>query len=332
MSARGITLKRILHLQQHQHTGKLIAHKHTSYRGLFVIVAIFGIVVAFVKQAVLADDLTVSAKVSAPVPTQPAKIILRLKRNVVTTPVVPIDGTCQYIEPVTVVELYVDTSLSASTPCSTVGDFSSSVTLTPGDHSISARTVNISGDYGPNSIITVITYIVPSIAPRVATTPPAAAAPLTITSALTYLTYGPAKDAVWQGTISGGTSRYTSLIDWGDGSSSSYKDLVPGNQTFTHHYTTFEPYSMVMTVTDSSGHSLSKQFAVVTPYVEPVSQSTQIDASDPFTQSNIITYVMFVTIAMLVLLGTLVVIHSTPLVPLRVARVPVRNRSRGRKS
>lgn len=338
-------MRRVLHLQHHRHTGKVIAHKHTSYRGLFILVSLFALVVILLYQAVRADEIITTAKVAAPIPTQPATITMPTAGNTVTSMPLILTGTCQYIDPVSVVELYDGAEFIGSSTCSTDDTYSIAVTLRAGPHRLLVRTVNITDDYGPNSSEIIITYSPSTNADAIDTAPDTttgtsviadqnekASNGLLIRSEHTYLVYGPAKDAEWAGYFEGGVGPYKVTIDWGDGTSSSYSGVSSSLQTYRHHYDNYTTYFMTVTVTDSAGSSLRHQLAVVTPYIEPSTAAGSTTPASWFdTGKQLTAYIAYGTAAALAMLMVLILIHPVHPYLIPQSARPTKHRSLKRR-
>lgn len=315
-------MKHLLHLQHRHHTGKKITHKHTSYRGLLVLVVLFGVTLCIIQQTVRASEIITTAKVAAPAPSLPAIITSHHNEEVITTPTVQFTGTCSYVAPSTAIELYIDTVFVGSSICETTGTFSLSTTISTGRHLIVVRTANVTGDYGPDSSPLHITYMKgdESQSPQTPTppnttsntAPPASVAPngVQIYSKFTYLLYGPEKDAEWVGYFSGGTAPYTVAIDWGDGTSSSYTATDSKSQTYRHSYRKYEPFFVTLTVTDADGSQTSMQLAAITPYVDSSATPGLIAGGERARIDQILLYSAYATLATLVLLGILTVYHT----------------------
>jgi hypothetical protein len=273
-------MQRLLHLQHHRHTGHLLAHKHTSYRGLAVIlVLVTGFIIGFTALAhSTADalDLYVYARNPAPIPTDPAVITNPAGDTTVYVAPLTVSGTCPVITPQVSVAIIDNGTIAGSAPCDASNQFSVVITLAAGANTLVARTFTITGDSGPDSTPVTVTYV-PPVPPQPPTgttpapvTPTPAAPPLDIVIDEPFIVFGPDKDAVWTGSITGGTAPYRVRIDWGDGSIVFYTITKPGQQQFSHHYHVMRAYTITMQVTDHSGQSVTRQYAAVTPYVAPL--------------------------------------------------------------
>lgn len=227
------------------------------------------------RQMAAADALYVTATVPAPVPTTPAVIQQPVDGTTVNNPSVTVSGTCPETTPVVTVAIYDNGNLAGSVPCSS-GTFSLVITLSVGSNSLVAKTYTVTGDSGPDSTSVHVTYT-PS-----ANSPPTSpgnsqsqsgsgsvAAGLTISSVKPFINFGPGQAAEWIGAISGGTAPYTVTINWGDGSSTTYRVATNATQHFTHTYTSFVPHIIRIHASDRVGNRASTMFAAVTPYAAP---------------------------------------------------------------
>ncbi len=320
-------MKRLLHLQHHRHTGKRITHTYTSYRGLLFLVAIFGVALFIIHQSVQASEIITTAKVAAPTPSTAATITSYTNEEVVSSESVIIEGTCSYVAPTSVIEIYVDNHFTGSTTCLADGTFTTTLSLPSGRHLIQLRTVNVTNDYGPDSAPFYVTIVAPtephvpspqspSLHPQSGTSNTSQSTPQTpllgvrIYSESTYLLYGPNKDAEWKGYFEGGTTPYTVAIDWGDGTSSSYSAPQTTPQSFRHTYTKYEPFFVTITVTDAEGVQSRMQVAAVTPYIDSSSAPGLFTSEELARIDQTIVNVGYGTVAVLVLLGVLTVYHA----------------------
>lgn len=275
MSKSAPSLHRTLHLQPHTHTGRVLHHKHTSYRGLAIVVILAGIVMLSLNMMAraTADDLVVYARNPAPIPTTAAAITNPTDGMVVSKASLPVSGTCPVITPGIIVVITDNDTTAGSVPCDDNGRFSLTLTLSLGRHVLTAKTYTITNDTGPDSNpITVFrtepaSQTGPSTAIEQKTIP---GSPLVVTIDEPFIIFGPAKDAIWLGTITGGTLPYAVHIDWGDNSSNTYTVAKSGSQHFTHHYRSMQPHIVVLHVTDAAGRSILHDYAAVTPYTPPV--------------------------------------------------------------
>jgi hypothetical protein len=269
-------LHRALRLQHHRHTGKLLHHQHTSFRGLAIILFITGICIVGLGMLnrATADDLAVYASIPAPIPPDPAVITNPTEGETVSNPTVIVEGTCPDITPHVLVAILDNGEQVASVACDNTNHFSVPIVVSPGSHTLVARVYTITGDAGQDSVPVHFAYIVPTVPTQPTNTPTVnteeEGEPLQVIADKPFIVFGPAKDAVWSGTITGGTLPYQVYIDWGDGSSNDYLISVSGKQQFNHHYTSMQSHLILLRVTDANGHSITRHYAAVTPYIPPV--------------------------------------------------------------
>ena len=268
-----------LHLQHHRHTGKFLHHRHTSYRGLAVVlgVATAAIIGLNTMAKVTADSLYVYARIAAPVPTSPAVITSPSDNTTVHDANLIISGACPVITPQVIIAILDNGNTVGSAACDTSNNFSIPITLYEGANTLVARSITITDDTGPDSDPVHVTYVAPVVPPT--QNPPAqpptsigtgTSTPLVITPGQSFVVYGPSRDATWTGSFSGGTPPYTVQIDWGDGTVNTYAVRDSSQQEFTHHYRHIAPYDITIHVTDTSGDSLTEHFAAVSPYIAPI--------------------------------------------------------------
>lgn len=282
-------VKKVLKLQDHQHTAKHLAHKHTSYRGLFVVMAVFGLSLFFVAKTVGADSYVVNARVAAPIPTIAANITSPLSQTTVNSPNIIISGTCPIISPAIIVVLYKGVNVLGSASCTILGQFSGTFSLTEGINTIVPKIVTITNDFGPDGPAANITYKQPVIEPAPATKSVASSSQTTgvtippsnellVKTESPFLIFKQDQSFVWKINIAGGQSPYTVLVDWGDGNKSTYAANSAGDQVLEHIYKQNKNMLVRVSVRDASGKEVYTTVAGVTirqqstPLVSGISQ------------------------------------------------------------
>jgi hypothetical protein len=259
-----------LHLQHHRHTGRVLHRKHTSYRGLAVVLVLataFMIGLNMMARAT-ADTLTVYARNPAPIPTEPAIITSPEDNALVTRTQLVVSGICPDITPHVIIAILDNGVQAGSVPCDSDNKFSVVIEIGLGHHTLVARVYTITGDAGLDSEPVHVTHI--SVAGAVSTEQePGLTTGLTLTIDEPFIVFGPAKDAIWSGSITGGTLPYHVHIDWGDGKSSNYTLTKDGHQDFAHHYRSMQPHIITLKATDSGGRGAVQRYAAVTPYIAP---------------------------------------------------------------
>lgn len=278
-------LHRHLHLQHHHHTGKLLHHRHTSYRGLaivFVLSALF-IVGLNVLSRVTADSLYVYARNPAPIPSTAAVITSPSDGTVVHNASLTISGTCPVVTPRVIIAILDNGTELGSVACDSSNQFSIAISLNYGDHTLIARSYTITDDAGPDSTPVHVSHPDPGggLVPVPITTTTETTVkvpgkydgvtPLVLTNTRPFMVYGPSKDALWVGHVSGGLKPYKMTINWGDGHTETHVLADATEQYLRHHYRQMQSYDVMIIVTDESGQRLVWHTAAVTPYTPPVS-------------------------------------------------------------
>lgn len=254
-------MKRFLKLQHRKHSGRLIHHRHTSYRALIAIVLLAGIVVILTSRVAAADDIVITATVPAPIPTVAPIISTPQPGNSSKSPQIIVRGSCPTISPPIVIALFDNGSFVGSAPCIN-GSFSLGVSLATGANSLVATVETITGGTGKSSSSVVVTYsalggaVLPA---KQKSTPPR----MSFVEHNLLLTFGPNKDATISGSISGGTPPFTLTVDWGD---LSHQTLTASTHTITasHHYAESRVYAVRLDIADVFGAVTAFQTAAVT--------------------------------------------------------------------
>ncbi|TAH35730.1 Ig-like domain repeat protein [Candidatus Saccharibacteria bacterium] len=256
----------------HKHTGTLLHHRHTSYPVLFALALIVGGLIFMTDRVARADDLLVTATVPAPIPMGAPAFTAPADNTTTQKPSVEFAGTCPVITPAVIIALYEGTTLLGSGMCQNDGTFAVTVSFTPGTHVIIATVVTITGDYGASSSPLHVTYTPPATPPASTTTgtsPDGATphngtiAPLDIISEKPNIAFKNDLVAEWRGRFAGGVPPYTVTIKWGDGSSDTYHVSSNELQVFTHRYHHNRLYLFSISLQDSSGLSLTRNYVAI---------------------------------------------------------------------
>ena len=268
------TIHRTLHLQHHAHTGKRLHHRHTSYRGLAIILLLAGgLMVGFNNLAhVTADSLYVSATNPAPIPTQPA-IITGPPAGKVSEAQAVISGYCPRSNPSIIIEILLDGISAGSTTCTNANSFSLPITVSSGQHSVVARIHTITNGVGSDSKPFALYATFPATSTTAnkttAKSAPLAKSSLNIAPVSSFVVFGPAQDAIWRGTISGGLLPYSMVINWGDNSTETATVKTQAPQSFTHQYKAMRSYDITVQATDVTGSQIIRHYSAATPYTAP---------------------------------------------------------------
>jgi hypothetical protein len=241
--------------------------------------------------------LHVYGRVPAPIPTESPVITTPQNGSVVHKASVLVEGTCPVITPHVVISLLVDNVFSGSAPCGDDNRFTLSVTVTPGSHTLIAQDYTITGDRGPDSAPVTFAYNPPTQetgggqnagggVSQLGTEPnPPITSPLVVTIDEPFIVFGPATDAIWVGSITGGRLPYHAYINWGDGTANTYSLKQSGKQHFVHHYRSMTSHTILLRVTDPDGRGVTQDYAAVTPYVSPIASVAPTAPSNPFRGS-----------------------------------------------
>jgi hypothetical protein len=225
----------------------------------------------------LADDLHISAKVSAPLVTDPAVINEPADGSHFSTIPVNVSGTCP--ANAAYVEIYRGSVMSGTAICDTNQTFQMSADLFPGANILTAQVFNMTDDEGPVSDAVNVVYDVPQPPkPTPENEQPAAAggsnkpasaaaSPLMVSTEFVYKGYRLGDLVEWPINISGGRSPYTANIDWGDGSHTDYLRQAAGSFTIAHRYqrlpSSNNSFIIKVSVTDANGGQAYAQFFVL---------------------------------------------------------------------
>jgi hypothetical protein len=222
-----------------------------------------------------AADITVRAKVSAPLPTGPATIDTPTNGRHFSHVPVTVSGTCPSDGSGAYINLYRNDVFSGSAICDGGQQYSLSTDLFPGANKLKAVIYNKTDDPGPDSNTPIVYYDVPVPPSPPPSQPPApskpsgqSTQPLTITSDFKFIGYSVGQTVRWKLAIGGGTSPYAINVDWGDGKNSVVSLKGAGEFTIEHSYD--KPggykgsYPIVVTAGDAVGdQSLLQLFVLV---------------------------------------------------------------------
>jgi hypothetical protein len=198
-----------------------------------------------------ADDVHVTAKVSAALPSGPAIITSPGDGTRFTEVPIAVSGTC----PVdTYVKIYRNNFFSGTAICTTDGNFTLNIDLFAGANQLDAKVFNITDDEGPASIPITVYYDVPEQPTGSTTVEPgstsptqpqtstpgvpssSAVVPFSIKSEFAYRGYKIGQTAELIFEASGGAPPYALNIDWGDGTNSVISQKEAGKVSASHRY------------------------------------------------------------------------------------------------
>jgi len=248
-------MRKLLKLQHHKHSGKKLHHRHTSFRGLTIVLA--ASIVAFVgmSKSASALDYDVTAKVSAPIPSQPAQISNPVNNTVFASNSITISGTCQVIAPATFVLIERSKQVVGSTGCNPSGTFSLHVALIEGLNSFVPRSKNITNDYGPDGSAVSVSFIIPKDPdqPDNLITTKTDLGTLYLKSLQDGLVFSINNKVKLNLEYGGGAPPYELLINWGDGDKDNIVNQPAGSSVLNHQYLKNEIYQIEVKLIDKNG-------------------------------------------------------------------------------
>lgn len=258
---------------------------------VLILLAVGVLLVGWTFQAGAAN-LQVSAKVSAPLPTDPAIITSPSDGDRFSEIPITVEGTCPLDS---YVNIYTNNFYRGSVLCDSNGAFQLDVDLFPGANELRARVFNITDDEGPQSDPITVYYdlpVPPSPPPPSPTPPtppspsgggsttnppanppknPVATAPFLIKTNFKYTGVSVGQKLQWKINVSGGTVPYALNIEWGDGENSVMSVKKAGALTIEHVYKSQgdgikHTYNIKINGSDSVGRKAHLQlFVVVNP-------------------------------------------------------------------
>lgn len=260
-------------------------HKKVALHPISILLLLcFGVLLVETTVRVHAEEtITVSAKVSAPLPSAPAIVEQPANQSHVTTQIITVQGTCS---PETAyVSFVVNGGFGGVAACQS-GAFSAQVSLVPGENSVQVRSFNATDDEGPVSLIITIFYDPPqqevpepspepTPEPPLTVTPSQPGVPLTAGVPYSYQMHFAGSPFEWQLIIAGGVPPYTIIIDWKDGETTELTSQS-GTVLLRHAYQrpgTFEP---LVTIRDAAGNLSVIQLLAVVKALPHVTTNTAL--------------------------------------------------------
>ncbi len=263
--AKKIKLK----LKHRRHNARLLAHKHTSYGALWMIMIAFGLALVILTTIESTQALTitesgsinVSGLVMSKPPTIPAIINQPKNNQSFTTNLVTVNGTCG---PGLLVKIWRNGALAGSMICQNDSTFSLMIQLVPGSNILRARNFDFANQAGPDSIDVTVTYQATSSSPGNQSTAISSASSsqqaadrikeqFAITTDIAFQGQTIGKEVVWKFVLCNGTAPYALLINWGDGQQDLKSHSKNGEISLNHKYTKPGVYKITIKGTDSTG-------------------------------------------------------------------------------
>ncbi len=261
-------------LLANHHTGKVRAHKHTSYGSLVVILLLTFLPLLSVSHKVSAastdsvsDNYGTYAVVPGPVP-KTAPVISGLKNGTVYTVSDPIlvKGSCPGD---TLVKIFKNEVMAGATLCQK-GQFEVSIDLFVGSNTIIARAYNTNNIASPDSVPVLLQFLPPGTDLKGTNQLNPLGAPagqFYITSDISHRGANVGDNMTWPLTLSGGQPPYALSISWGDGKTDLISRGYAGRFDINHSYAKAAgyrgSYTIVIRSTDSAGNKSYLQLAAI---------------------------------------------------------------------
>jgi hypothetical protein len=270
---------------------------------VFLVIAIGVLLVGWTFQAI-ADDVHVTAKVSAPLPSGPAVITSPGDSSRFTSVPITVSGTCPTD---TYIKIYRNNFFSGTAMCTTDGNFTLDIDLFPGQNKLEPKIFNLTDDEGPSSVPITVYYDVPeqptggnsgngnsTPQPSAGISAPSAniqAGPFTIKTDFAYRGFKVGQSIEWNFEANGGVPPYAINIDWGDGTNSLVSQKESGKVTVNHRYKkvgdgTKGSYKVKISGIDSQGRQTFLQlFLIIVPSGVPGFVSNTLPAGPKISSS-----------------------------------------------
>jgi hypothetical protein len=287
LPVRGRDLPKRRGFSEHHHSGKLLAHHHTSYPALAFLILVAGVLTAGISLSSQAASSLLTFTVQGPPPTIAATIDQPTDGQHFTTPTQTVRGTCPSGLGL---EIYRNGAFAGSTMCDVNGLYAVLITLVPDQNDLVARDVDALSQYGPDSTTVSVFYDAPppptpTPTPSPTATPSPAATPQgaprstprpTATPKIAILP-APTLDSAehfyqgvevntpvtWEVVLSGGRAPYRVTWEWGDGTSDTLSVASAGTIKHDHTYDKPGTYQVTVRVKDALGRETVLQVVVI---------------------------------------------------------------------
>lgn len=255
----------ILQLADHEHSGKLRPHRHTSYAGLMFMLVLVGVLLLASSWAASAatpavnpqpGSIGLSGTVRGPAPSTSATIGSPSNGSHTTTIPITVAGTCPINTFVSVTKNGV---FGGVTTCQDDGTYSLQVDLFDGANTLVAQVTDALGQTGPDSSAITVYYDAPSLGIGSGQV----GKQLFLEVSTTVLATNPGQAVNRNATIVGGVGPYAVSWEWGDGDNSLLSQAGDGPVTAAHTYGRAGTYRVILRVTDVQGNSAFIQIVTV---------------------------------------------------------------------
>ena len=276
----------------HRHTGRVLHHRHTSYPLVALLLLMVGL---FLLQATLqtrAATVLVTATANGPLPPAAAVILVPETGDRFSAIPILVSGTCPapYF-----VKLFRNQVFSGSVQCASNGTFQLYSDLFEGKNELEARIYNAADQEGPRSNIVTVHYdipvpVTPPAEPGGGTQTPATPStpgdlpagrqpsglskPFFVTTDVFFKAIYEDEEVEWRFDIVGGEQPFDVTVAWGDGSTSTIRDLRDDTFTVGHVYprgpNVRDYYPVAVRVIDKDGREATLQvFTILNSHLTP---------------------------------------------------------------
>lgn len=284
-----------LKLSQHEHSGHLRSHEHTSYVPLGILLLLVGaMLTAYTVYASSpgpeASSISLTGTMPGAAPTVAATIKLPTDQQHFSASPVTISGSCPSD---TLVEVFKSDIFAGSTPCNSSGTYSMDVDLLIGKNNLVARVYDALNQAGPDSTVVEIYYdALPSQGAAIASVDFGGAQLLLNTDAVFRGAF-PGQDLSVPIDILGGTAPYAINIQWGD----STNKIISRNNNISfstvHVYNKAGTYQVSLQASDANGRMAFLTFATIVNG-QPSTSATTLSLSSSETSKLLLLWPVYV--------------------------------------
>ncbi len=261
--------------------------KHLLVVASFSVAAFFLVLGASPTSAQSSDpeqsgSVGLTGTISAPPPTEGARISNPSNGQSFTEVPVPVRGSCPTG---LLVKLFKNNVFAGSQQCEN-GSFAIDIDLFTGENELVARVFDDLDQPGPDSNIVTVNFI---------DNRAGAGTRVSVTSNFAKRGVNPGQTLTWPIIISGGSGPYAISVDWGDGTSPDLlSEPFPGNIDIQHIYEAAGVYNIVVKVSDNNGNVAFLQLVGVAngplsqvgPDGQPLANAGQDDSIEFFASGG----------------------------------------------
>jgi hypothetical protein len=236
-----------------------------------------------------AEDINVTAKVSAAALTEPAVITNPVNNQRFSSIPITVSGTCP---DGSYVNVYRNNIFSGSVVCNNKA-FELTMDLFPGANELRAQDYNVTDDAGPSSSPITVYYDVPARpAPKKGQPNPANYPPFILQTEFKLTGFEVGQLATWKLQVNGGVAPYEFNVDWGDGTKDKLSQAAAGEFEISHTYEKAGKdggyYTIKISANDSAGQKAFLQFFLLIKPKQgtPTGTITTKKPNNPFSGIN----------------------------------------------